>query len=117
MSLSAGELRDRITVQRRVNAQDPVTGETRVTWIDQWTNIPANIDDMSARDRFASQAIQPEVTTRIVIRYLPGLTSEDRIVDAVGGDVYTIEGPPIRDKDSRREYMTLTVSLGVADGE
>lgn len=116
MSLEAGKLRDRINIQRRINEQDPVTGETRVTWTNEWESVPARIEDISQRDQIAAQAVQSEVSSRIVLRYFAGVTSQHRIVD-MDGQVYAIEGPPIRDKDTRREFMTLSVSLGASDGQ
>lgn len=116
MSLEAGKLRDRVNIQRRDNVRDSVTGATSVVWINQWEKIPAKIEDLSQRDLIAAQAMQSQVSARITIRYLPGLTSQHRIVD-LDGNIYTIEGPPIRDKDSRRETMTLSVSLGPSDGQ
>jgi SPP1 family predicted phage head-tail adaptor len=116
MSLEAGSLRDRVNIQKRINVRDPVTGETRVVWKNEWEKVPARIEDISQRDQIAAQAMQSSVSARIIIRYLPGLTSQHRIVD-LDGNVYTIEGPPIRDKDSRRESMTLSVSLGPSDGQ
>lgn len=116
MSLEAGKLRSRVDIQQRVETQDPVTGAMVLTWEDEWTGIPAAIDDLSQRDMIAAQAMQSTVSSRITLRYFAGLTSQHRIIDH-DGIIYTIEGPPIRDKDTRREFMTLSVSVGPSDGE
>lgn len=116
MSLDAGKLRDVLRIQQRGPVQDPETGAMVVMWSDQITNVPAYIEDLSQRDQIASQAMNSNVTARITIRYLPGLTSQHRLVDNEG-TIYTLEGPPIRDKDTRREFMTLSVSVSIANGE
>lgn len=119
MSLEAGSLRDRVNIQKRVNDIDPVTGETRIIWQNETgrgERVPARIEDVSQRDQIAAQAMQSQVSARITLRYLPWLTSLHRIVD-LDGHVYTIEGPPIRDKESRRESMVLSVSLGPSEGD
>jgi SPP1 family predicted phage head-tail adaptor len=115
MSLDAGRLRDRITIQGQVNTQDENTGATVVSWSPIWTNLPASIEDLNQRELIAAQSQQSEVTSRIVLRYFPGVTAQHRIVDHEG-KAWSIEGPPIRDKDTRQEYMTLSVKAGANDG-
>lgn len=111
--LEAGRLRHRVTIQARSNVQDPVSGATVVVWTDVWVNIAAAIEPLSAREQIAAQAQQSEVSARITIRPLPGLTAQHRVVH--NGRIYNVEGV-IPDPDSGLEWLTLPVSEGVSDG-
>jgi SPP1 family predicted phage head-tail adaptor len=112
--LEAGRLRHRITIQARQESQDAVTGETVVAWANAWADVAAAIEPLSARELIASQAQRSQVSARIIMRPLAGLTARHRIVH--NGTVYSIEGV-IPDPDSGREWITLPVSEGVANGE
>lgn len=111
--LDAGRLRHRVTIQARENIQDPITGESAIVWTDAWVNIAAAIEPLSARELIAAQAQQSEVTTRITIRTLAGLSAEHRLLH--NGRIYNIAGV-IPDPDSGQEWVTLPCSEGVNDG-
>lgn len=111
--LDAGRLRHRITIQARTNVQDPVSGETVVVWADAWVNVAAAIEPLSASERIAAQAQHSEVSARLIIRPLAGLTAQHRLVH--NGRIYNIEGV-IPDPDSGLEWLTLPVSEGANDG-
>lgn len=111
--LDAGRLRHRVTIQARSNVQDPVSGETVIVWTDAWINVAAAIEPLSARELIAAQAQQSEVTARVTLRPLSGLTAQHRLVH--NGRVYNIEGV-IPDPDSGLEWVTLPVSEGASDG-
>lgn len=114
MSLSAGRLRHRITIQEPQHAQDPVTGEMIATWSDVWTNVPASIEPLSVREFMQSQAEQAQVSARITIRYRSGLNAAMRILHK--SRVYNPAGF-LEDKESGIEYITIPVTEGVNDGE
>ncbi|MPQ84490.1 phage head closure protein [Pseudomonas sp. MAFF 730085] len=112
--MQAGKLRHRIEIQHKITPRNPVTGDfldpAWVKFADAW----AAVEDLSARDMIASKAGQSEVTGRVVIRYRPGVLPTMRIVHR--GEIYSIEGPPLADRKSGLEYLTLLVSKGVKDG-
>lgn len=116
--LSAGKLRHRVTIQHRVKTRSPV-GDVITTWEDLHTNIAASIEPLSVREYVNSQAFQSKITARIVIRFIPNLTSDMRIIHTNKRfnimDVYSIEGF-LSDIDSGIEYLTIPVSKGVNDG-
>src|SRR5687768_18306382 len=101
MSLDPGELRHRITIQRAIQQQDPVTGELTTNWVAVATNIAAAIKPSSVREFVAAQAMQSQVTARIVIRYRTGLTAQMRILH--GSKIYNPQGW-LADPDSGIEY-------------
>ena len=112
--MRAGLLRQRIDIQRRGQTRDPKTHEVIDGWVDAWKACPASFEPLSAHDLIAAQAGQSEATARIVIRYRESVLSTMRIL--YRGQIYNIEGPPLPDKDSGREYLTIVVSTGLNDG-
>lgn len=112
MSVQAGKLRHRITIQAPGMSQDPVTGEMVQGWTD-FASVWASVEPLSARDFIAAQANQSEITARIVIRHRADVDATMRILHR--SKVYAIQGV-LPDDDSGLEYLTLPVSEGVSDG-
>lgn len=110
--MQVGRLRQQITLQSRVEAQDPDTGVMSLSWVDFSTGIWASVEPLSAREFIASQATQAQITTRILIRYRAGVEPKMRVLHR--DKVYSIEGV-LADKDSGLEYLTLACSS--ADNE
>lgn len=121
MTLAAGRLRHRITLQRYVEeidtdgevVQDPVSGSVSHVWQDVAT-VWGAIEPLSAREFIASQAVQSQVTGKLIIRYRADVDATCRALH--NGKIYQIHGV-LADKDSGLEYLTLPVSEGVNDGQ
>lgn len=109
MSLDPGKLRHRITIQKPITSQDLETGVSTTNWVNVAQNVPAAIEPLSVREFVAAQAMQSQVTARIVIRYRPGLTAQMRILH--GSRVYNPQGW-LADADSGLEYLTAPCSEG-----
>lgn len=114
MRLAAGRLRHRIQIEARSDSRQS-NGGIESTWSkiangDDW----AEIKPLSARNLMAAATAQSKVTAEIRIRYRSDVLAGMRI--KCGGDIYAIEGQPIRDQDSGIESLTLMVSLGVNRG-
>ena len=112
--MRAGDLRHPIAIQQLTELRDPSTGEFGEPVWQLFANTWASVEPLSAKDLIAAQAAQSEATGRMVIRYRPGVLPTMRII--YRGEVYSIEGPPLEDDKSGREYLTLLVSKGVKDG-
>jgi len=113
--MQAGKLRHRIDIQELTTGRDPVTGEFgEEQWVTRWARCPARVAPLSTRDLVAAQAGQSQATGRMIIRYRPGVVSTMRIL--YRDEVYSIEGPPLEDPESGKDYLTLLVSKGVKDG-
>ena len=113
MSIKAGKLRHRITIQAKGMTQDPVTGEMVEGWSDL-VSVWASVEPLSTREFIAASAGQSEITARIVVRYRDGLDSTMRAIHR--GKVYEFAGPPLADKDSGLEYLTIPAKEGVRNG-
>lgn len=109
--MALGKYRRRITLQAGGEVQDPDTGVVTSGWTDWRTSIPASIEPVSAREFIASAAAQGRVTTRIEIPYTPGVLATMRVVDD-RGVIYSIEGPPLPDKKTGLQYLTLLCNQG-----
>ncbi|MDN5519194.1 phage head closure protein [Pseudomonas sp.] len=112
--MRAGDLRHRIEIQHKVTPRNPETlefGEPEWTML---AKVWAQVAPLSARDLLAAQAAQSEATARMVIRHRFGVLPTMRIL--YRDEVYSIEGPPLEDPESGREYLTILVSKGVKDG-
>lgn len=113
--MQAGKLRHRIDIQEFKTTRDPVSGEYgKPDWVTVWKRCPARVAPLSTRDLVAAQAGQSQATGRMIIRYRPGVMSAMRIL--YRDEVYSIEGPPLEDPESGKDYLTLLVSKGVKDG-
>lgn len=113
MSLAAGKLQHRVTLQQQQAAQDATTGEMLVTWADV-ADLWASVEPLSAREFIASAAGQSQVSARITIRYRAGVNATMRFLHR--GKIYNVAGV-LADKESGLEYLTIPVSEGVNDGQ
>lgn len=112
--MEAGKLRQRIEIQHKITVRDPSTGNfLEPSWV-SFAKVWASVEDSSARDLVAAKAAKSQATGRMVIRYRAGVLSTMRVL--YRGQIYSIEGPPLGDKVSGLEYLTLLVSKGVKDG-
>lgn len=108
-SVAAGDLRHRVTLQRLLVDQDPVTGETAKIWVNA-AIVWAQIVPLSGREFIAAGAEQSEVTGRITIRYRDDVDASMRVVQ---GNMYHNILAVLPDAESGREHLTLMVSEGV----
>lgn len=107
--ITSKRLRHRVSIQRKVETQDPSTGAVSVTWqlyADRWAEYVAS----SVREFIAASAVQSEVKGRFTVRHDDGITPDMRVIHR--GKAYAILGV-MPDPDSGLEYMTLAVSEGV----
>jgi SPP1 family predicted phage head-tail adaptor len=76
--ISAGKLRNKISIQRKTRTPDGGGG-----WSDTWAeihNISAYIKPVSGNEVFVAMRIQASITHDIMIRYLDDVKASDRIV-------------------------------------
>lgn len=119
MAVEPGKYRHRISVERKVETQDPTTGEVSHTWepltlsSDVTTAaVPAQCLTGPGREARLSGAPQAAATLRVTCRWFPGLLQTDRVVwQSVAYDIAGIE----TDATGRREYR-ITCTGGLNDG-
>lgn len=105
MSLPAGQLRNRVTLQKPETIVSGYGERTR-SWADVCT-VWADFHPLSVREFIAQSGPQSRVSARVVIRYRDDVDATMRLVHR--GKTYNIAGV-LPDPDSGREYLTLPVS-------
>lgn len=106
MSLT-NRLRHRVAIEAMTVMRDEIGG-VREIWATLHASLPADIVPASGREFMAASATQSKVTTRITIRYVPGIRSSMRLRH--GTDVYTVEA--VLPDPSLRGHLTLMCSIG-----
>jgi SPP1 family predicted phage head-tail adaptor len=116
MSLSAGRLRHRITIEKQIpGSRDPETGLASATrWSAVVEDLAAEVVPVSVREFIAAQSMQSQIVARITIRYRDGLDATMRIKHR--GKIYNPQGW-LPDPDSGLEYLTAPCSQGVNAGD
>lgn len=112
-------MRYRVAIQERIETQDETTGAISWTWQTvndergNWSSVPAQKMPLSAREFEAAAATQDQVSTRWVLRWMPGVTAKMRLVcEEIAYDI----NAPLEDLNTGRDYMTLSCSAGVNAG-
>ena len=99
--MRAGTLDQRVTLERQQSGVDEL-GQP----FDDWTTVAtvwASVQPLVGREFIAAQAVQSEVTTRVVIRYMAGLTAADRVLH--NGRVYEVTA--VMDVRSQHDELVL----------
>lgn len=113
------KLRHRIEFQRQIETQNPVNGDSEITWqtvvlgTTVLNKVPAEVLTGAGREFLESATKQAEVTARINLRWFPGLLPTWRIV--WDSKIYNITSIAT-DITARRDYY-LQCGTGVNDGQ
>jgi len=99
--MRAGKIRRRLIIQRAIETQG-ATGEMSVAWV-TFATVWGSVEPLRGREFWAAKEMQAEVSTRIRIRYLAGVTPKMQIVD--GAKLYWIEA--VIDPEMRHIQMDL----------
>lgn len=105
--MEIGDLRHRITLEQRTATKDDFGGEviTWATWAEAW----AAIEPLQGREFLDGRRLEAEISTRIRIRYRPGVVPGMRIT--WGDHVYDIQSV-IEHESRRRELRIMCRELG-----
>jgi SPP1 family predicted phage head-tail adaptor len=112
--MQAGKLRHKVTIEQLLvgSPQDTPEGAPDAAWTIILPDIWAAVEPLQGRELFAAQEHHSEVTTRIRIRYRPGITAAMRV--AFDGRLYNIRS--IIDREERHRELQLLCTEGVNDG-
>lgn len=109
--MRAGDLRHRITLQKRGETRGP-DGEVITGWVDFAASVPASVIPLSGREFVAAGEQQSEVQARVTIRWRDGVLDTMRML--FDGKVYAIKA--VLPDPTARRHITLMVSGGVSNG-
>ena len=106
--ITAGMLREPVTVQRQVSVSDGMGGQA-IQWIDLYTTR-ADVRPLSGREAVQAMQLQASVTHRVYMRYRADLTAADRLM---------IRGNPLQVRaiinvELRNRWLELSCDAGVA---
>lgn len=107
-----------VDIEQNTPTQDTTTGILTDSWSAVYQDIFCDISPLSVKDYLQSKAHQSDVSVRIKLPYLTGLSADMRIVGKCGchsGRIYNPEGF-LEDPDTGQEYITAPCSQGVNDG-
>jgi SPP1 family predicted phage head-tail adaptor len=76
--MNIGRLKHRVVLQKKTVTEDAIKQQSE-SWID-YAYIWASIEPLTGREYFAARQENTEVTTRVTIRYLKGVTPDMRVV-------------------------------------
>lgn len=99
--MKAGQLDQRVTVERLEQGQDEI-GQPYSTWTPVVT-LWAAVEPQAGREFVAAGAAQSQLTTKIRIRYRPGIQSDDRVIH--NGKAMNIQS--VIDYRSQRRELVL----------
>lgn len=112
MSNITPNLRHRITIQKPTQTQDQNTGKLIISW-SNLTTVWAEVTDLSTRDVIAAKAANSTIQARAKVRFSSTTKQIDSTMRVLFDDYYyKIDGNPMRDPDSRHEYLTINLATG-----
>jgi SPP1 family predicted phage head-tail adaptor len=108
--MNAGKLRHRVTVQFKTVTPDAYGGPVE-TWTDVCTAW-ASVEPLQGRELANAQTVNTETTTRITMRYMPGVIAANRIV--FEGKFYNIQS--VIDTEMKHRELVIMASEGLNEG-
>jgi len=105
--LDAGKLRHQIILLQPDSEQDSDTGEMDTIWTELAT-VWAAWEPYSTKDFIAAASIQNQTSVRAIIRYRTDVTAGMRVY--FRSKYYEVVGPPLPDKKSGLEHLTLMLA-------
>lgn len=96
--MRAGQLRHRVTIQQRTDADDGAGGLT-ITWT-PLTVLWASVAPQTGRETIAARQVTPAMTHLVRLRYYAGLTTKHRVVlDGRALDILAIQNVEERNRE------------------
>jgi SPP1 family predicted phage head-tail adaptor len=106
--MRAGRMRHKVSIERPTVTQDS-TGSITNTW-GEYASVWASVEPISGREYFSASQVQSNVSTRIRIRYLEGVTPKMRVLH--GSTYYDIEAVITDNKSGIAEMQLMCVTRG-----
>jgi SPP1 family predicted phage head-tail adaptor len=114
--MEIGELRHKVTIERPEAGGRNERGGVREVFVPNLVDIWAEVLQLGPRERMLAQQVQSSITSKIRIRYRPGITAKMRVrwEHGEGGspttvEFFDIEGPPIPVQGRTNEIWLMCV--------
>ena len=109
--IRAGRLRHRIKIEQFTETVDSL-GSPIQAWSTRYDGVPASVEPLSGRELWQAQAVNPETTTKITMRWLDGVIASDRIVfNGQNYDIHQVLPDP-----TFRRMLVIHAASGVNSG-
>ena len=108
--MRAGRLRHQVIIQTPTETNDS-QGQAVKPWA-TFATVHAAVEPLAGREYIAAAQINAETTTKIIIRYLAGITQKMRI--SYDSKIYNIES--MKNVGERDRQLELMCSEGINDG-
>lgn len=105
--MQASKLRQRITFLNLSSGASQTGANSKPVYVDGVT-VWADIEPLSVKDVLNAQAVNSQAKIRCIIRYRKNIMSAMRV--RYDGKVYKIDGEPLADKESGKDYLTLILA-------
>lgn len=104
--MQAGKLRHLVTILQTIeganNGYDSSSAES------DWKRVPCSIEPLKGRELFNARQVQPDVTHKVGMRFLAGLTPKHRIKYERGGVTRFFDILAVMNVDERfREHQLM----------
>lgn len=113
--MKAGTLRHTVSIQQRSATIDAL-GDVSDSWVTLIT-ARAEVRPLSARELFAAQATQSQVSHQVTVRYRPELAAPKAAATyrvLFGSRVFDVHG--VMNIDERNREIRMMCSEGLSDG-
>lgn len=114
--MTAGELRERVRFERRVQRADDSYGNITYEWRAVSVPMAANLEPASGQEGFDEQLLRGEAPFTVTVRSSEqsrGIITNDRIVNLRTGETFDIKA--IANPDQRRRYLAMMAVRGGAE--
>lgn len=108
--LQAGKLRHHIAIQAKTHGRND-SGDVVEVWATRAFRAWASVEPLKGRELFTAQQVDARLTHRVMLRYLPGITAEHRILHGLPDD--PVEGAS--DTELRELGVRILHILSVVD--
>jgi len=115
MSVAAGDLNRRVTIQTRASNQDSF-GAQSTAWSDL-ASVWASIEPLTGRELMNAQTISTEISHRITLRYQSAFANPKTVATLraiYGARVFDIHAS--MNESENNERITLLAAEGLTDG-
>jgi head-tail adaptor len=118
--MPAGQLRERVTFQRRVAGDDGMGNTTTGAWaaLAGVTAISARLRPLKQAETVLAEGVQGRSSYEVTIRHTAaglGINVGDRMIDTRTSRTFNVKSPP-QNTDEHRKYLRILVEQGGADG-
>lgn len=69
------------------------------------------VEGLAGRELFQAQQVRADITCRVTMRYVPGLTTQHRLRIEPTGEILEIASPPKSRLDRRRDLVFLAAEI------